>query len=337
MLLRGLQSDPLGASGFSIIADSIIANNSASFGGGLACDSCRAMLRASVTDNTALRLLNNKTAPPTKSHSRHAKRNSSIGGSAVCFDDASKDPAVALMQHQVAGSGGAVAGNMAGSTFLLLCAGTAMRDNHAAAVGGALYINYTYSPQCAVPRPLGAAAPPLACFPGAGGFWPAACGVVSYNLDWRGSSAAAGGDVVAWTGAEGYSMLCSSSGGSASTACASGNSGGNSGSSSGGSSVTAGCVKQFSATSDETCLPVAGGNLSVLDAPQLKFTMPTRMLVYNTTCLQERAVLQQPQTSRALSVQACAVSKGAGGADFTAPRVFAGDAMNFTVRAVAAG
>jgi len=94
----------------------------------------------------------------------------------------------------------------------------------------------------------------------------------------------------------------------------------------------------------------------VISNSSLKFQMPTRLLVYNTTCLDEMWHLQQQQqqwphqlqqwaweqqqqqqqqpelsNNTGFNVHKCAVTKGAGGVNFTIPRVFSGDAMNFTV------
>jgi hypothetical protein len=235
---KGLQQDSLGSIGALIINHTAIINNTASFGGGIACDSCRAILAAQIDNNRAIRnnSLQNETSGPWGSGGA-AGAWAADGGpiahvaarAAGCSNASSTGGSSALsttnplrrLRHAVLGAGGGIAANLAGNSYVVICVSgngtsiddrgkSSLRHNSAQALGGAVYLNSTMiSPDCPFPKP----GPQLTetCFPG--GYWPQTCGFNTLDLDWQGSMAAAGGDLVAWAGdTAGFNMACSLTG-----------------------------------------------------------------------------------------------------------------------------
>lgn len=228
---KGLQQDSLGAFGALIINHTTIINNTASFGGGIACDSCRAILAAQIDGNQAIRnvSLDNATS------SGWAGGGGAWGGeggsvvspvSSGCNNGTSGGGGNAIspmrrLRHAVLGAGGGIAANLAGNSYVIICVSSngssvddrwtsTLRNNTAEALGGAVYLNTSMiAPDCLFPQP----GPALTetCFPG--GYWPKTCGFNTLDLDWQGSMAVAGGDLVAWAGdASGFNQACTLTG-----------------------------------------------------------------------------------------------------------------------------
>jgi hypothetical protein len=192
---RGLQHDTLGATGALIVNHTIIISNTASFGGGIACDSCRAIIAAHIDDNVAVRSeegLEDTSMRGAWWHGPPASRagTGSAGGSCVNGSHGAVGTAAAAissvrrLRHAVLGAGGGIAANMAGNSYVVLCkadgtgtsssrGASSLQNNTAMALGGAVYINTTaIAPDCPFPQPGRDLTE--SCFPG--GYWPKACG-----------------------------------------------------------------------------------------------------------------------------------------------------------------
>jgi predicted outer membrane repeat protein len=226
---KGLQQDSLGAFGALIINHTIVINNTASFGGGIACDSCRAILAAQIDGNQAIRnvSLDNATSsgwagggvwggegsPAVVSPASSGCSNGTGGGTNAISP-------MRRLRHAVLGAGGGIAANLAGNSYVIICVSgngssidrgnSTLRNNRAEALGGAVYLNTSMiAPDCLFPQP----GPALTetCFPG--GYWPKTCGFNTLDLDWQGSMAVAGGDLVAWAGdTSGFNQACTLTG-----------------------------------------------------------------------------------------------------------------------------
>jgi hypothetical protein len=228
---KGLQQDSLGAFGALIINHTMITNNTASFGGGIACDSCRAILAAQIDGNQAIRNVsldnttsNNWGAAPggwggSSGSSSGCGNGTGSGSSSSSSAANSMNPR--RLRHAVLGAGGGVAANLAGNSYVVICVSgngtsiddrgkSSLRNNTAQALGGAVYLNSTMiAPDCPFPQPGRELTE--TCFPG--GYWPKKCGFNTLDLDWQGSRASAGGDLVAWAGdTAGFKMACTLSG-----------------------------------------------------------------------------------------------------------------------------
>jgi predicted outer membrane repeat protein len=178
LFMRGLQNDILGSTGQTLLQNVTLANNTAGFGGAVACDNCRMLVsNTSMLHNTAVR----RELPGSKSKQKQQQGSSAAGvaeamdsatvtssnssssteGNAnatlqSCQGDDVQSAPAPLMSYQVRGAGGAIAANMAGNSFLVLCrsgssSNKLLLHNHAQAVGGAFYVNYTASEDCAGP------------------------------------------------------------------------------------------------------------------------------------------------------------------------------------------
>jgi hypothetical protein len=125
------------------------------------------------------------------------------------------------LRHAVLGAGGGIAATLAGNSYVIICVSgngssiddrgkSTLRNNRAEALGGAVYLNTSMiAPDCLFPQP----GPALTetCFPG--GYWPKTCGFNTLDLDWQGSMAVAGGDLVAWAGdTSGFNQACTLTG-----------------------------------------------------------------------------------------------------------------------------
>lgn len=360
VFLRGLQNDQLGSTGQGVIHNTTIAHNTAGFGGGIACDSCRALLLANdISNNVAVRRASGDQAASapagpagvaiagitvisstgSSEHGSGSFDSSSSSSTGSCgADDLGLEPA-GLMSYQVRGSGGAIAANLAGNSFLVLCGGTGdikgntVVNNHAHAVGGAVYVNHTESSsRCEGPQAQGSAGD--ICLEASAGLWPSGCGVTMFNTDWSNSSSDAGGDLLGWAGSDGFNMVCTGSGSACSTP------GSFSSNSSpavlssrfswrGSSNRSKGmCFTAYTARSPGACLPAnaapsagssaAPSRMSITSA-DLKFELPTSLGVYNASCLQQADVLSSSGTTVDYSKCAVAGVKGA-----TVPKVFSG-------------
>jgi predicted outer membrane repeat protein len=317
----------LGAFGALIINHTSVINNTASFGGGIACDSCRAILAAQIDSNKAIRNVSLDNSPTPSSVLWAASSGSNGGSSGGCRNGTSSgsslNPARRL-RHAVLGAGGGIAANLAGNSYVVVCVsgnGTSLDDrgrstlrhNTAQALGGAVYLNSTQiAADCPFPQP----GPALTetCFPG--GWWPKKCGFNTLDLDWQGSLASAGGDLVAWAGdTSGFNMACTLTGAACSNStlqeagnATSGRAGGRGssssgrvneqgvwvkqGSSSGGarssnsSSGSSGsqqtCVRTFDAQAPYVCAAgsgLTGKNVMLVDETR-KFQLPASFYVY---------------------------------------------------------
>jgi hypothetical protein len=228
---KGLQQDSLGAFGALIINHTMITNNTASFGGGIACDSCRAILAAQIDGNQAIRnvSLDNTTsnnwgsAPGGWGGGWGGSSGGSSGSSGGCGNGTGSGSSAGSylnprrLRHAVLGAGGGVAANLAGNSYVVICVSgngtsiddrgkSSLRNNTAQALGGAVYLNSTMiASDCPFPQPGKELTE--TCFPG--GYWPKKCGFNTLDLDWQGSMASAGGDLVAWAGdTAGFNMAC---------------------------------------------------------------------------------------------------------------------------------
>lgn len=229
-----MQQDSLGAFGALIINHTTITDNTASFGGGIACDGCRAIIAAEIDGNQAIRNISMDAAAgpsPSLNNGSGAWGGSNGGGSSAwsgsngnggsgCGGSAGGNSiasSLRKLRHAVLGAGGGIAANLAGSSYVVICASgngrninergrSSLRNNTAWALGGAVYLNSTMiAADCPFPQPGRALTE--TCFPG--GFWPTKCGFNTLDLDWRGSRAWAGGDLVAWAGdVSGFNMAC---------------------------------------------------------------------------------------------------------------------------------
>jgi predicted outer membrane repeat protein len=375
--MRGLQNDKLGSTGQTLLHDVTLENNTAGFGGAIACDNCRMLVsNSSLLRNTAVRrdLQGSKQQQQhgntaagaealTSAASTGSSSSSSEGNATVplitnsCRGDDIQAAPAALMSHQVRGAGGAIAANMAGNSFLVLCGSSnnsssnLLLHNHAQAVGGAFYVNYTASADCSGPSleelhnltclagiPVGRSA-------AAAGFSRIGCGLTTVNVDWSNSTSDAGGDLLGWAGGDGFSMICSSSK-SSSCSSQSGNSSSlitisdvANGAGSSSSSTADVCLVKYTARDTAACLPngaAAGhhdastqhtlGNAAATASnrmhtrsPDLRFELPTSLGVFNGTCLRQQQ--RQAKEGQAANESSCAVA-GLRGA--TMPKVFAG-------------
>lgn len=157
-----------------------------------------------------------------------------------------------------------------------------------------MYLNSSQiAPDCEFPQP----GPALTetCFPG--GYWPTTCGFKTLDLDWQGSEALAGGNLVAWAGdVSGFDMACTLTGAACqngtqmlSNLTETGRRSSNSsirtvGRNSTGSSQT--CVRAFDAQAPFICSAGAGfsgaNKLMIID--QAKFQLPASFFVYVSPC-----------------------------------------------------
>jgi predicted outer membrane repeat protein len=386
LFMRGLQNDKLGSSGQALLHNVTLVNNTAGFGGAIACDSCRAVLvNTSILHNTAVRRETDApgsqrqqqqqkqdqpvsmhitgpevTAATTTTSSSSVSSSSSSGNASALLtcegDDVQAAPA-ALMAYQVRGAGGAIAANMAGNSFLVLCGSSssgggssnAVLNNHARAVGGAFYVNYTSSAGCAGPR-LDKMHTITTCFAGvsageatAAGFGQLGCGLTTVNVDWSNSSSDAGGDLLGWAGADGFTLICSSSSssdGSCSGLPANSSSliavGTNSSSNSSSNNSTQQlCIVRYTARDASACLPeslidqqrnssvaaapAAAANSMNITGPELRFELPTSLGVFNSTCLKQQE--KMAKLGQEANMSSCAVAGLQGAA---MPKVFSG-------------
>lgn len=230
---KGLQQDSLGSLGALIINHTRIVNNTASFGGGIACDSCRAILAAQIDSNQAIRNISLDNVTTSSGDlggwgwGADGPGGVSVRGSRGCRNGTGRGSALSTSplrpatRHAVLGAGGGIAANLAGNSYVVICVSgngttiddrgkSTLRNNSAQALGGAVYLNSTMiAPDCPFPQP----GPALTetCFPG--GYWPKNCGFNTLDLDWQGSVAAAGGDLVAWAGdTSGFNQACTLTG-----------------------------------------------------------------------------------------------------------------------------
>jgi hypothetical protein len=306
--------------------------------------------------------MNNATAPSSNSSDSSNSSNSSNSsdsseGNATASlqscqgDDIQAAPAP-LMSYQVRGAGGAIAANMAGNSFLVLCGGDSssssnlLLHNHAQAVGGVFYVNYTASKDCAGPtleelrNSICLAGNPAAGrFATAAGFSRVGCGLTTVNVDWSNSTSDAGGDLLGWAGGNGFSMICSSSN-SSSCSGLQGNSSSlvtmSNGTNTTSSSSQQVCLVKYTARDAAACLPPAAAsgafaqrhNLSAaaaasnhlhIQSPDLRFELPTSLGVFNGTCLRQQE--KAAREGRAANSSSCAVA-GLRGAIM--PKVFSG-------------
>jgi hypothetical protein len=160
LFLRGLQQDKVGR-GNVIINSCSITNNTAGFGGAVACDSCRAVfLNTDMSGNSAA--LQPLAALPGSGSSTCTTGGRSSSSSSSSSSAAGKGACVAAagpVQQQsntakdqmgtVLGAGGAVAAVLKGRSFLRVCGGSeslpgrvaVMADNTAATTGGLVYMD----------------------------------------------------------------------------------------------------------------------------------------------------------------------------------------------------
>jgi predicted outer membrane repeat protein len=387
LFMRGLQNDNLGSTGQTLLQNVTLANNTAGFGGAVACDNCRMLVsNTSMLHNTAVRIelqgsdskkqqkQGNFTAGVaevmdsatiTSSSSSNSSEGNTNATLQSCQGDDIQSAPAPLMAYQVRGAGGAIAANMAGNSFIVLCGSSSssssssnnlLLHNHAQAVGGAFYVNYTASKNCAGPsleelrNSTCLAGIPAANTSAAAAelitFNRVACGLTMVNVDWSNSTSNAGGDLLGWAGGDGFSMFCSSSN---SSSCSSlpGNISSlvtisNGGAFSSNKSNTSNssqlvCLVRYTARDAAACLPAAAAagafaqkhnNLTAaaaasshlyIQSPDLRFELPTSLGVFNGTCLKQQQ--KAAKEGRAANASSCAVA-GLRGA--TMPKVFSG-------------
>jgi hypothetical protein len=155
VFLRGLQQDKVGR-GNVIVNSCSIRNNTAGFGGAVACDSCRAVfLNTNMSGNSAA------FKPLAALPGSHGSTCAAAGrnGSSSGTRDGACIAAAGPMQQQssaagpqmgtVLGAGGAIAAVLKGRSFLHVCKGLGslpgrvadMADNTAATTGGLVYMD----------------------------------------------------------------------------------------------------------------------------------------------------------------------------------------------------
>jgi hypothetical protein len=372
LFMRGLQNDKLGSTGQALLHNVMLHNNTAGFGGAVACDNCRAVLfNTSMTHNIAVRRDSEATGSKQQqrkeqpdsmqattivtvtnsSSSSNGSSNASANALITCQGDDVQAAPAPLMVYQVRGAGGAIAANMAGNSFLVLCddgsssSRNALLHNHAQAVGGAFYVNYTLTAGCAGPEVD--QLHNLTCFPGVGasaadgGVSQLGCGLTTVNVDWSNSSSDAGGDLLGWAGADGFRMICSSSSSSNGSSCNDipiNGSNGAADSSNRSSNGQGACFVSYTAGDAYACLPAAAAvardtqdrqqNLSAaaaagshltISSPGLRFELPNSLGVFNSTCLQQQE--QKAGAGQVANTTRCAVA-GLHGASM--PKVFSG-------------
>lgn len=161
MFLRGLQQDKLGQ-GNVVVINSRITNNTAGFGGAVACGSCRAAFyKTTISGNSAsLRPIpaaatySNSSAACGSGFSNSSSNETCLAAAAAGpLKQQQSDAAMALMNDIVKGAGGAVAAILAGKSFIRVCGApngkqAAMTDNSAATVGGLVYMSYQGEQGC---------------------------------------------------------------------------------------------------------------------------------------------------------------------------------------------
>lgn len=163
LYLRGLQLDKLGQGNVAALSSSI-ANNTAQFGGGVACVLCRAFFHSTnMTGNTAVRLPRSAAAAAAVTGNDSAACNSSSesrggGSSRTCTpaeqqQQQQRQSVTASMERAVQGSGGAIAALLNDRSFLRVCsdqdaAPAALTDNAAEIAGGLVYMSYQGTTTC---------------------------------------------------------------------------------------------------------------------------------------------------------------------------------------------
>jgi len=162
MFLRGLQQDKLGQ-GNVVVMDSRITNNTAGFGGAVACSSCRAAFyNTTISGNSAsLRPIPAAAAYSNNSSAACGSSLSNTSSNGTCLAVAAagspkqqqSGASMTLMNDIVKGAGGAVAAILAGKSYIRVCGApngkqVAMTDNTAATVGGLVYLSYQGEEGC---------------------------------------------------------------------------------------------------------------------------------------------------------------------------------------------
>ena len=302
VFLKGLQKDTFGH-GVTVLNNCIIADNTANFGGGLACSTCRAVLsnvtlegnkalqpvsleltmtaksstekpRASIgqSSNNSSSNDNSSSSSNTSSSSSSSSNNSNSSESTEkskgdrSAADVSGHERGVLMPYIISGVGGGIAANLAGSSFILLNGASTLDNNKAGQLGGGIYLNSSKN-SCDreyVPVGLGDRVVPCGVFLDAG---------VEVG---GGNYAPLRGALLAWTGQAAFKWCCGSSAGS--------------GVGSGGRDQQQQC---FNATEPPNC---PGSPLMNVKPALLYGTLPTTMVAFNNSCLKE----QMPQNLSAV-------------------------------------
>jgi hypothetical protein len=278
VFLKGLQRDRVGQ-GTTFLNNCKILNNTASFGGGMACSACRAVLSdVQLEGNNALlpadlqNMILSRKAPTALSSNSSGNSSQGIltpdawqGAIGGGTQDVSGHEQGWQRPYVVAGVGGGIAANLAGNSFVVLLNGSTLDNNRAQQLGGGVYLNSSTTCQ----RDL---------IPGQYQGEKAPCGVLIDSEVVVGSEnkAVLGGALVAWTGQAAFHWCCSNSrGGTRGQQC-------------------------FNATERPLC---QGSQLWDADPAELYGTLPAQMLAFNNSCLMKHIQLNESAAAAAPKVR----------------------------------
>lgn len=155
LFLRGLQQDKVGR-GNVIVNSCSVTNNTAGFGGAVACDSCRAVfLNTNMSGNSAALqplaalLGSNSSTCATGGRSNSSSRARDGACVAATGPVQQQSSIVGVQMGTVLGAGGAIGAVLKGRSFLRVCGDAGfppgrvvgMTDNTAATTGGLVYMD----------------------------------------------------------------------------------------------------------------------------------------------------------------------------------------------------